>query len=271
MSEEIEPNVIEEEAKHQGWAPKEEWKGPEEDWIDAETFVKRGKEINPILKKNNERLLRELDGTKKQMEELRKATEEFRTYQKTQTEQKVSALQEEIKTLREEKKLAITSGDGERVVAIDEKIDDIKEQQQQVKETVKEEKQAPAAEPVPPEMQEWLDKNFWYKNDVRMAAAANVIAEDIRKGQPWLNGADFLEELDKALEENFSPERLGKGKKKQERNPVEGASGGSRPGGSKGKNTYESLPADVKAQCDVFVKQKLLTKEQYVEDYYSQF
>jgi hypothetical protein len=57
---EVDPRIIRE-AREDGWRPKEEFNGREEDWIDAETFVRRGKEINPLLRKNNEKLKRELD------------------------------------------------------------------------------------------------------------------------------------------------------------------------------------------------------------------
>ena len=52
------------EAESQGWVPKERFRGNENDWVDAETFVKRGREILPILRKNNENLIKDLNQTK---------------------------------------------------------------------------------------------------------------------------------------------------------------------------------------------------------------
>ena len=46
------------EARLFGWVPNEEFRGSEDDWVDAEVFVKRGKEINPILRKNYELLMK---------------------------------------------------------------------------------------------------------------------------------------------------------------------------------------------------------------------
>ncbi len=51
---ELEP--IEQEAHNLGWVPLDQWRGDPEKWTDADTFVKRGKEIMPILRKNNEAL-----------------------------------------------------------------------------------------------------------------------------------------------------------------------------------------------------------------------
>jgi len=46
------PEVDEEtlaEAKRQGWVPEDEFNGPEGKWVDAETFVKKGKEDQRII------------------------------------------------------------------------------------------------------------------------------------------------------------------------------------------------------------------------------
>ena len=47
-------------AKVQGWSPKEKWRGNEAQWVDAETFVKRGQEFQSTLKKKSDNLEREL-------------------------------------------------------------------------------------------------------------------------------------------------------------------------------------------------------------------
>ena len=142
MSEEIqevvqneapEVNQHESEARSQGWVPQEEFRGKEDDWVDAETFVRRGKEIMPILRKNNEKLLKELAEAKKAAEEAREAAKEFREFQKELTERKVKELSTQIEQLKQAKREAISSGDGDRVIAIDDAIDDIKEEQRAAK------------------------------------------------------------------------------------------------------------------------------------------
>ena len=77
MSEEetqVTPQVSSEilyEAESQGWVPKERYRGNEADWVDANTFVKRGREILPILRKNNENLVRDLNNTREQLKEFK--------------------------------------------------------------------------------------------------------------------------------------------------------------------------------------------------------
>ena len=251
---------IEAEAREQGWVPKDEFRGKEDDWRDAETFVKIGKDLNPILRKNNERFKAELEKTKRDLEELRKVTEEFKEHQKTQAAARELTLKNEIAALKKEKSTAISAGDGERVNEIDDRIDELREESRKVVET-------PAPKPAPQaeakELTAWKDKNKWYSTDYTLKMQADIIAEDI-VNRTGLRGQAFLDELDKVLEETFAPEKLGK--KVAPRSPVEGGSRPSTPADN-GKKTYENLPADAKAACDRFVKQKILTRDQYVADY----
>ena len=56
--------------------------------------------------------------------------------------------------------------------------------------------------------------------------------------------------------------------KKTAFNPMEGSTNGTaRPSVSSGKKSYNNLPSDAKSACDKFVKQGLMTKEQYVAEY----
>lgn len=64
--------VLEKEARVFGWVPKEDFRGSEDDWVDADTFVKRGKEINPILRKNNELLMKRLDEKAREIDTIKK-------------------------------------------------------------------------------------------------------------------------------------------------------------------------------------------------------
>ena len=71
---------IEKEARLFGWVPKEEFRGSETDWVDADVFVKRGKEINPILRKNNELLMKKLDEKAKEIDSIKASVEEFKKF-----------------------------------------------------------------------------------------------------------------------------------------------------------------------------------------------
>jgi hypothetical protein len=269
MSDDIKPDVpavdYEKEARLQNWVPKEEFRGNPDDWIEAKDFVERGKQINPILRANNERLLRELNQTKAQMEDLRATAEEFKKFQKESYEKKAAALESEITALREEKKRAISAGDGNKVLEIEDQIDSLKDEKAQAKEESKDKPTPPPATQADPDLDAWVERNRWYASDKYMAEVANAEAAKIGKLYPELKGKAFLDKLDDALAETFLPEKLGR--KTKPFNPVEGA----KPGGSSTNQTngrdYGDLPPEAKAACDKFVKQKLMTREQYLATY----
>jgi DNA repair exonuclease SbcCD ATPase subunit len=258
----------ESEARAQGWVAKEEFRGSENDWVDAETFVRRGKEIMPILRKNNEKLLKELNEAKKAAEEARQAAREFKEFQKEQFERKTEELKTQLEQLKQAKREAINLGEGDRAVAIDDAMDALKEEQQTAKAELKKAEEAAKAPPPvteDPELNSWIDRNDWFGKDTRMTAVANSVGVEIRKENPSLVGKAFLDKLDQELAE-IAPEKFGK--KKKVLNPMDGTPDGtSRPSASKGKKSYDNLPSDAKAACDRFVKQKLMTREQYVADY----
>jgi hypothetical protein len=265
-SNEIAPEVIKE-AESQGWVPKERFRGNESDWVSADTFVKRGREILPILRKNNENLMKDLNATKEQLKEFREAAEEFKKFQKEAYERKANEYETRIQEIKESRAQAISDGDGQKVNALDDALDqakeDLKEAKQAVKEaaTVKEpEVTTPAVEP---ELQTWLDGNDWFGTDKRMTAVANGIGESLRLEFPSLKGKAFLEKLDEVLAEEF-PNKFGK--KQSPASRVESGSG-RQSRGSSNAQSYDNLPADAKAACDKFVKQKLMTKEEYVAAY----
>ena len=121
------------EARMFGWVPREEFRGSDDDWVDAETFVKRGKEINPILRKNNEILMHKLEEKSREIEGIKASVEEFKKFQKEAFERKQQEYEDQIAELKTRKKEAIAEGNGELVVDIDDQIDEIKEAQKAAK------------------------------------------------------------------------------------------------------------------------------------------
>ena len=128
---------VEKEARIFGWAPKEEFRGSEDDWVDADVFVKRGKEINPILRKNNELLMKKLEEKAKEIDSIKASVEEFKKFQKESFERKQAEYEVQIAELKSKKRDAIAEGNGDLVVDIDDQIDSLKEAQRDAKEAAK--------------------------------------------------------------------------------------------------------------------------------------
>jgi hypothetical protein len=266
-SNEIAPEVRQE-AESQGWVPKERFRGNESDWVDADTFVKRGREILPILRKNNENLIKDLQSTKEQLKEFREAAEEFKKFQKDSYERKAQDYEKRIQEIRESRAQAISDGDGQKVNALDDALDAAKDELKEAKQAVKDADKAPIETPasteIDPGLQQWLDRNTWFGQDKRMTGMVNGIGESLRLEFPLLKGQAFLDKLDEVLAEEF-PGKFGE--KKSPSSRVESGSGRASRGSSSNAQTYDNLPSEAKAACDRFVKQKLMTREQYVADF----
>jgi hypothetical protein len=258
----------EKEARIFGWVPKEEFRGSEEDWVDADVFVKRGKEINPILRKNNELLMKKLDEKAKEIDSIKASVEEFKKFQKESFERKTAEYEIQIAELKSRKREAIAEGNGDLVVDIDDQIDSLKEAQRDAKEAAKAkpepEQPAQASIPEDPELQSWLGRNTWFGQDTEMTDVANGLGASVRRQFPHLTGRDFLDKLDDKVKEYF-PHKFAGNKSK---GSAVDSSGSVRGSGSTQKKSYDNLPADAKEACDRFIKNGWIkSKQEYVDSY----
>jgi len=258
----------EKEARIFGWVPKEEFRGSEDDWVDAEVFVKRGKEINPILRKNNELLMKKLDEKAKEIDSIKASVEEFKQFQKESFERKTAEYEIQIAELKSKKREAIAEGNGDAVVDIDDQIDSLKEAQREAKAEAKAKADVPppaqASIPDDPELQSWLGRNQWFGSDTEMTEMANGLGSSVRKQFPHLTGRDFLDKLDDRIKEYFPHKFTGN---KAKGSAVD-SSGSVRGPGSSGKKSYDNLPADAKQACDRFIKNGWIkSKQEYVDSY----
>ena len=267
---EQEQHQVEKEARIFGWVPKEEFRGSDSDWVDAEVFVKRGKEINPILRKNNELLMKKLDEKAKEIDSIKASVEEFKVFQQESFERKAAEYEVQIAQLKTQKREAIAAGDGDLVVDIDDQIDSLKDAQKEAKAEAKKKAEEPAKTeaqvsiPNDPDLQSWLGRNQWFGDDIEMTNVANGLGESVRRQFPHLSGRAFLEKLDEKIVEYFPHKSLGK---KAKGSAVD-STGNVRGGTTSGKKSYDNLPDDARQACDRFIKQGWIkSKQEYVDSY----
>lgn len=249
------PTAAEAEASQFGWVPQSEFKGNPDDWRDAETFLKRGQEINGFLRKDLEKIKGKNLSLESELAEIKSTMEEFRKYH---NETEARAYQRALADLKKQKVEAIEQGDGQRVIEIDDTIEQIKEAQAAPKEKPK----AQTAN-YDKDYFDWAKQNTWYVTDPELKAIAELIGQEVAARSPEKKGKAFLDEVT-ALVKESAPEKF--------QNParslgvVDSSSDGRSPSTRK-KKGYNDLPAEAKAACDKFVKQKLMTAEQYVAEY----
>jgi hypothetical protein len=243
MSEQLD---IEGEASKMGWVPREKFRGDPEKWVDAETFLRRGEEVMPILKANNERLMEEVSKTRAELtrtQELLKSSQEaIEELKQFNTETARRIAEKSRLDLLAELKQARENGDVEAQAAIEDQLEEVKE-------VIKQSKQSKPAKPPegPSEEQRrqaaeanaWIKENApWFGQDRRKTALLLAITDELRSaGRP--NGRDLyndaLAELNKMYADRPSADR------------VEGSRSTSPRGGGKG---YADLPAEAKEACD---------------------
>jgi len=244
------PEISEEviaQAKSMGHAPLEEWRGDPDKWVDAQVFVDRGKNRIPIL---NERIKHQAQ----QLNEMKATMAEFASHY---TGVQKKAYERAIRDLKAAQTEAVAEGDTAKFSAVDQQIEHLRANPPA----------APNIQPPDPSQdpvfQEWLGENQWYKDDKQLGAYAEASAGPyVRQSNPGLVGADFLDEVRKEVAARF-PEKFGV---KSRPVPVVEGARAAQPRKSKG-NGYRNLPPDAQAACDKFVKQGLLTQEQYIADY----
>lgn len=249
MTEATTPNY-EAQAKELGWVPKEQFKGDESRWVDAETFVKRGEEVMPILKANNKRLHQQVDTLSAQLSEARTAIQESQqaiaTLRETQTEMTKAAVARSKAEIRGQLRAAREANDMQLVADLEDQLEDIRDAEREVKTKTA----APAPKPNPqqpqldPEFIAWQRDNPWFGTDTRRTALAVAEAKELRQSGDQTIGRAFYDKAAAAADAILNPSARP--------TKVETGSGTGAPSQRSGgpKKGYRDLPADAQAVCD---------------------
>lgn len=250
--ENLEPTEIEALAMEDGWAPKDQWRGDPDEWVDAKTFIRNGRSI---LKTTLSKLDRELA-------EQKQTIGEFAEHYKTVHER---AYEQARADLKAQQRAAVEDGDTAAYEAAEAKLEDLEKSKPAPKGNGEDKPSNVAQEA----LTSFRQANPWYGEDVKMTAFANSIAEVValKHGGPSREDQDnFYSALADHVKKEF-PEKFGKAPAPKGPARVEGGAVAKR---NTGEKTYDDLPPEAKAACDKFVKQGLLDQKQYVKDYFSQ-
>lgn len=247
----------ENEARAIGWRPKEEFRGDPDKWVDAETFVDRGRHFLPILRSNNakleeanRKLSEELVGIKSLLSASQDSIKALTEFQTAETKRQVTEVKKQlVERLREVRE----SGNVEQEAALLDELADIRSVEKSQKEASE---KAPTPAPPPkqaadadPALQAWMSKpeNSWFGRDTRRTALAVAIGQELRNdaANNKLVGEAFFDKVAQEVEAVFSPTTENRSSK------VEGSAsrGGGGGGGGAGKG-YASLPNDAKQACN---------------------
>ena len=239
-----EPNVpeispVEQEALGAGWVPKEEFHGDEHKWVDAAEYLRRGE------------LFKKIDLQGREVKDLRRALVEMK---KLHASVRDVEYQRALDTLRAQKKSALEEGDADAVIAADDRIDMVREQQRIL-----------AMEPVDipeesganhPEFGEWTSRNSWYQSNGPMRAFADALGMELQ-GQ-GLNPSQVLKKVEVEVRKEFASKF--QNPRQNRPSPVEGGA----PRGSSAASAQ--LTPEERRVMNNFVRQNVMTEKEYIAE-----
>lgn len=251
MSVENEDQSVEiiEEATKMGWAPQDKFKGNPDHWVDAETYVERGRQVLPILAANNKRLQAELLTRDEKLgtleSQLKSNQKALETLEKHYSEANKRAVETARQNLVEELKEARSSGDVDAEQKILGQLDDIRDAQREAAKAPKKETPADDSQnynnQLSPDFRAWKAENPWFEVDKKKTKEFIRAAEDLREEGNELKGVAFFEAVG---------EYLAKGKGEEDEGaPASKVEGGSHGVGTRGGKGFNSLPSEARKAC----------------------
>jgi len=258
MAEEIEAR-----AKELGWAPKEQFKGDPERWVDAVTYVQRGEELVPLLKattrKQGEKITQLETKLTKAEAALATATDAISALTEATSKANLDKVRDSKKEIKAALVKARTDGDVEQEVELHDKLSEVNEAikaSETAAGTTKASKTA-SGEPAPkedltqnPEWIAWTTDNEWWGIDKRKTALAMGVAQELREKGDTSQGKAFWDKVAKETNETLGvkPNTM-----RDIPSKVEGDTRGSAGGNGRGRS-YEDLPKEAKDACEVFAE-----------------
>jgi hypothetical protein len=245
--------AAEREARSLGWVPKERFRGSDDQWVDADTFLRRGKEIMPLLKATNARLEGELASLRGETQELktllRTSTESIEALKKYHTEDTKRAVEREVTRLKAAIVQAKKDDDHEAEVELSDQLSDAKASLKETPVTPAAPAPAPAAAAAPdPTFAAWAADNDWFGVDKRKTALALAIGQELNETTPSLKGKAFYERISEELEDTL-------GAPTKRASKVDSSGGGRGGGGGRsGGKTFADLPTDAREACAKFAE-----------------
>ncbi len=199
-----EPTGIESLAMKMGWNPDKEALG--EQWVDAETYILRTRDIQTSQARTIRDQNRKLDSIKASVDTLKSHYQKVAESQQREFDAKIASL-------KQERRNAIADNDPEKVDELDAQIDDLKEAKSKVARQVESnhyDRNTP--------LHEWMDDNEWYGNDKELTAFANKRGRLYRVSsiEDDAEYREVLDEIAREVEEKF-PEKFGKKSKASSR------------------------------------------------------
>lgn len=238
------------EAKELGWKPKGEFSRGDKNWVDAETFVKRGEELLPLVRAENSRMQRRINELEKTIAKVG----EFAT----KSEQR--GYERALAELVAKQEAAVESGDLAAFRRIDAEIKDAEAEIAAAKVRFSEEEAAEA-------LVEWQRENPWYASNPALRNYADLVAKKNAEKAANMPPAEFFEFIRETVASRFPEEIEAKTASRARPKPVNPVEAPRGQGAQRGRG-WSDLPPEAQRQADQFIRMGALkSRDDYVKNY----
>ena len=192
----------EQQAREQGWRPKEEYEGDPEKWRPAKEFVERGE------------LFGKIDHMGKELKETRKALKMLQEHHSKVKETEYNNALKELKALQ---KKHLEEGNSDGYLEATELLTDLKAEQKAREVVVQNQPNQPD-----PRFIAWTQENKWYQTNVEMREYADTVGMGYASRNPGIDPEAVLQYVTKEVKARFKDSFVNPNRSKP--NSVEGAS-----------------------------------------------
>ena len=233
-------------ARRDGWKPKEDWKGDTSGWTDFEEFNRRNDIKASTAAELREELKRERADYTAWLERIERANQ--------------AALAKERERVKAEMRTAVEMGDVEAYDRLSKQSEDLAKQE--------------APDPAPQsdtraKVEEFRKSNDWAKNEFLWNAAASVAGPIIQRRLDAGEKLTVEQQMEIASEaaKTFAPHLFATPTPKPQVSAVDG--GGLRQPGRARAKGWDDIPSEDRKQAQTFIKDGLMTKDEYAKSYWS--
>ncbi len=225
------PDPVASLAQEMGWVPKEQFKGDPEQWRDASTFIRAGKDIQKSMSR--------------EMKELRSTVDNMARTSTSLFQQQMQAEREKL-----EAKFAAAVDDGDHQEAF--------KLSRQIEEVVK-----PVNNGPPPEVAAFAERNAWFNSDPLARQLAIETSDRLHK--QGYSTAEQLQHAERAVRKQF-PEHFPAPAK-----PQAHVGAPARTASTSRKQGFADLPAAAqKVARDMNDRMPSITLEMYAANYFAE-
>lgn len=252
---------VEARARAQGWVPREEFRGPSENWRDASEFVRRGEEELPIVR-----------------ERLRDATRKIADLQ-ANFDQKVARIERMSVAALDRQRLSLeasyeaalreaaTNGDVGRYDQLSQDKRVALHAHDQQFADVSAQPKVDTRQQVAPEVSTWVQSNPWFESDQEMRLVAVAHSQALEKQYPAMSLDENLRHVGSYMRKRYA-DKFGPAR---EARPATVEGGQRLAATSQRSRGVHELPSDVRKIGDRFVNQGIYKDiKEYAQDYWAQ-